>query len=85
MKFEMGSMKIIMMNTAIITARIMTMRCSAKPTAVMTESMENTTSITMMVPTAWGSPMRWRALCSSEVSALISVRRARRSARGCPL
>ena len=74
MKFEMGSMKIIMMNTAIITARIMTMRCSAKPTAVMTESMENTRSITMMVPTAWGSPMRWRALCSSEVSALISVR-----------
>ena len=74
MKLEMGSIKIIMMNTAIMTARIMTMRCSARPTAVMTESMENTRSITMMVPTAWGSPMRWRALCSSEVSALISVR-----------
>ena len=73
MKLEMGSMKIIMRNTASMTAMIMMMRWSAMPTAVMTESMENTRSMTMMVPTACGSAMRWSALCSSQCSALSSV------------
>ena len=43
------------------------------PTAVMTESMENTRSMTMMVPTACGNVMRCSALCSSQCSALTSV------------
>ena len=53
-KSAMGSMKTIMMSTATMTAMIMMMRCSARPTAVMTESIENTISMTMMVPTARG-------------------------------
>ena len=62
MKLEMGSMKIIMRNTASMTAMIMMMRWSAMPTAVMTESMENTRSMTMMVPTACGSAMQMERL-----------------------
>ena len=73
MKLEIGSMKIIIMKTASMTAMIMMIRWSAMPTAVMTESIENTMSMTMMVPTAWGSPIMWSALCSSEWCALTSV------------
>ena len=41
-----------MSTTAMITARIMMIRCWARPTAVMTESIENTRSMIMIVMTA---------------------------------
>ena len=64
MKSEMGSMNTIMRITASMTAMIMMIRWSAMPTAVMTESMENTRSMTMMVPTACGSAMQVAAPCA---------------------
>ena len=73
MKSEMASMNTIMMMTANTTAMIMMIKCCAKPTAVITESIENTTSMTMMVATAWPRPIRCSSLCSSECSAFSSV------------
>ena len=57
MKFEMGSAKMIITSTAMMTAEIMMGRTSTRPTAVMTESSEKTTSITMMVRTACTRPI----------------------------
>ncbi len=74
MNSEMGSMKTIMSTTAMITARTMMMRCSARPTAVITESMEKTMSMTMIVPTACPRLMRCLAACSFDVAARNSVR-----------
>ena len=76
MKSEMGSMKTIMRIMASITAKIMMRSWLARPTAVMTESMENTTSMTMMVATAPGRLSGFLGLseCFSSWSAFSSSR-----------
>ena len=85
MKSAMASMNTIMMTMAKMTAMIMMIRCSAKPTAVMTESMENTRSITMMVAIAWPRPMRCSCLCSSECAAFSSVKASTSRSSSMPL
>ena len=51
-----------MMPTAMTTAAIMTDRSSAMPTAVITESSENTMSSSMICPTTAASDGATRAL-----------------------